>query len=149
MLPILPFERRGLSGSGDMLIELENEMNKVMDGFFGRSKRELSFVPSMDVVEQKTEYLLKLEVPGLSKGDIEISVEDGVLSISGEKKFEKVDEKDGRYHIVERRYGKFTRSVNIPRATDVSKISADFKDGVLTILLPKKPEAKPFKVEIS
>jgi len=148
MLSITPFVTRRLVHRGDMVDELEGEMNRMMDSVFGRTRREMSFIPSMDVLEEKDAYVVKLEAPGMTKDDIEISMEDGVLFVRGEKKLETVDEKEGKYHVIERRSGKFYRSVVLPQAVEVGGIGAEFKDGVLTVKLPKKPEAKPHKIQI-
>ena len=97
--------------------------------------------PKIDVAETKDAITVKAEVPGVDQKDIAISLQDHVLTIKGEKEEEK-EEKDKRYHRVERSYGAFSRMMRLPAAVDASKAAASFKDGVVTITLPKAPEAK-------
>ena len=98
--------------------------------------------PKVDVAETKDTITVKAEVPGVDQKDITISLQDSVLTIKGEKEEEKKDEKDKRYHRVERSYGAFARVMRLPAAVDAGKAAASFKDGVITITLPKVPEAK-------
>ncbi len=92
---------------------------------------------------------MSAELPGLRKADVEITVENGVLSLSGEKKeeFEEVSAESGRY-VVERRYGRFQRNFSLPRGIDADKVEAEFSDGILTITLPKVAAAKPRQIKI-
>lgn len=105
--------------------------------------------PAMDVTEDKDSYKLTAELPGMSESEIEIALADGTLTLKGEKKQEK-EQKDKNYYMSERAFGSFERSFTLPEGIDADKISADFAKGVLTITLPKKPEAKvePKKVEV-
>lgn len=105
--------------------------------------------PAIDMAEREKDYLLTAELPGMEEKDIELKVTNDVLTIKGEKKEEK-DEKKQDYHLSERRYGAFQRAFSLPDGVDVDKIEASFKKGVLTVTLPKKPEAiKPErKVEV-
>jgi HSP20 family protein len=105
--------------------------------------------PAMDVTEDKDAYKLTAELPGMSETDIEVALADGTLTLKGEKKQEK-EQKDKNYYMSERSYGAFERSFTLPDGVDADKISANFAKGVLTITLPKKPEAKvePKKVEV-
>lgn len=135
--------------------ELENRMRKMFDGNFLPVESELfaqplGFLPAADVVETEELVTLSLELPGLEKKDIDISVEDGVLTIRGEKLEEKKEEAK-RYHLVERTFGTFQRAFTLPRSVDPAKISAEFEKGVLTVKLPKTAEAKAKgrKVEIA
>jgi len=104
----------------------------------------------MDISETKDSLVAKVEVPGMDPKDIHISLQEDLLTIKGEKKQEK-EEKDEHYHRVERAYGGFTRSVRLPVAVDASKVTASFKNGLLTITLPKTPSARgttiPVKAE--
>jgi HSP20 family protein len=106
--------------------------------------------PAVDVYETEGSYVLKAELPGVSKEDIKIDVNNNALTIKGEKKFEEKTEKDN-YMRVERRYGSFTRTFALSDKVDSGNIKAAFKDGVLEVTLPKKEEAKPkeIKVEIN
>ena len=104
--------------------------------------------PLVDIIESDGEYLVKAELPEIAKEDVSVRVEDGVLSISGERKAEVVKE-EKKIHRVERAYGRFTRSFRLPENADASKVTARFKDGVLQVTLPKVAEAKASAVEIS
>ena len=104
----------------------------------------------MDVRETQGEFVVSAELPGLERDDVEVTVENGVLSLSGEKKeeFEEEDEESGR-RIYERRYGRFQRTLSLPRGIDADKVNAKFKNGVLEVVLPKTPAAKSRQIEIS
>jgi HSP20 family protein len=97
--------------------------------------------PTLDLSETKDAVIVKAELPGVEPKDIAVSLQEGTLTIKGEKEAEK-EEKDKRYHRVERSYGAFFRSIRLPAAVDAGKVTAAFKDGVLTVTLPKLPEAK-------
>jgi HSP20 family protein len=103
--------------------------------------------PLVDITEDEKEYLIKAELPDMKKEDVRLTVENDVLAISGERKFEK-EEKGRKYHRVERAYGSFVRSFSLPEDADGSKVSADFKDGMLQVHLPKSQKAKPKAIEI-
>ena len=103
--------------------------------------------PLVDIVEDKQEYLIKAELPEVKKDDIHVTVENGVLTIKGERKFEK-EVKDQRYHRVERAYGTFVRTFSLPDDADGAKVRADFKDGLLTVHLSKSETAKPKQIEV-
>lgn len=103
--------------------------------------------PALDAFEDKDKYTVSIEVPGLKKDDLNVTVHDGVLTISGERKTEK-DVKEGTVHRTERYYGKFSRSVSLPAAVRADKVSAAYKDGVLTVEVPKAEEAKPKTIEV-
>lgn len=105
--------------------------------------------PAMDVSEDADAYTLTAELPGMSESEIELAVRDGILTLTGEKKQEK-DKKDKNFYMSERIFGAFDRSFTLPDGVDTDKIAAKFAKGVLTITLPKKPEAKsaPKKVEV-
>jgi len=103
--------------------------------------------PLVDITEDDKEYLIKVELPDMKKEDVRLTVENDVLAISGERKFEK-EEKDRKYHRIERAYGSFVRSFSLPEDADGSKVTADFKDGMLQVRLPKSVKAKPKAIEI-
>lgn len=105
------------------------------------------WAPLVDISEDDKEYLIKAELPGLKKEDVHISVEKGVLAITGERKFEK-EEKDRKHHRVERSYGSFVRTFIVPDDAEADKVAAQFKDGVLTIHIPKSEKAKPKQIEV-
>ena len=105
------------------------------------------WLPLVDITEDDREYLIKAELPEVRKEDVKVTVENGVLTLSGERKFEK-EEKDKRYHRIERAYGSFTRSFSVPEDADDTKVAAEFKDGVLTVRLVKSEKARPKAVEV-
>lgn len=105
------------------------------------------WTPLVDITEDDKEFVIKAELPEVKKEDVKVSVEDGRLEISGERKFEK-EEKGKKYHRIERAYGSFMRSFTLPEGAAGDKVSADFKDGVLTVHLPKSPEAKPKSIDV-
>jgi HSP20 family protein len=133
---------------------LKQEMDRVLDRFFEPRWDELVVVgewaPSIDLTETKDALVARVEVPGMDSKDIQISLQEQLLTIKGEKRHER-EEKDERRHRVERSYGTFTRSVRLPVAVDAEKATASFKNGLLTITLPKTPAAKgsmiPVKAE--
>jgi len=146
---------------------LRQEMDRLFDDFtrgFGRfpSSRSLFDVepvlrygtsvglsaPAVDVVEKEKEYQITAELPGLDEKDIEVNVADDVLSIRGEKK-EEWEEKDKNYHLSERRYGSFQRTFQLPSGIDAENIAATFQKGVLTVTLPKTPEAQKKEKKIA
>ena len=105
------------------------------------------WAPSVDIVEDEKEWLVKADLPEVKKEDVKVTVENGVLTITGERKFEK-EEKDKKYHRIERSYGNFLRSFTLPEGADGSKVAADFKDGVLKVHLPKNEKVKPKAIEV-
>jgi HSP20 family protein len=105
------------------------------------------WTPAVDIAEDDKEYTIKAELPGINKEDVKVTVENGVLSISGERKSEK-EEKDKKYHRIERTYGSFVRTFTLPEGTAGDKMNAEFKDGVLKLHLPKDEKAKPKTVEV-
>ena len=105
------------------------------------------WAPLVDIAEDSNGYLIKVELPGVDKKDVRVSVEKGVLSISGDRHQEH-DEKKGKIHRIERSYGAFRRSFSVPEDADSAKIAADYKNGILTLHLPKVPETQPKQIEI-
>ena len=103
--------------------------------------------PLVDISEDDKEYVIKAELPEVKKENVKVRVEDGVLYISGERKFEK-EEKGKRYHRVERAYGSFTRSFSLPDDADLQRVNAEFKDGVLSVRVAKDQKAQPKAVEV-
>jgi len=107
-----------------------------------------SFVPAVDVYEDEHSLTLKLEVPGLNEEDINVTLENNTLTVSGERKFEK-EEKEENFHRIERRYGSFTRTFRLPNTVDSEKVEAGYDKGVLKITLAKRAEAKPKTIKIA
>jgi HSP20 family protein len=134
------------------LEEIQNRMSSV----FGRTPVRGSgqeamtvseWTPLVDITEDDKEYLIKAELPEVKKEDVKLTVENGTLTITGERKFEK-EEKGKKYHRMERAYGSFMRSFTLPEGAAGDKTTADFKDGVLKVHLPKSAEAKPKSIEV-
>ena len=136
------------------MASMKSEMDRLFDRFAELRWNELpalgDWAPSMDVSETKDSLVCKVEVPGMEQKDIQISLQESLLTIKGEKKQEK-EEKDEHYHRIERSYGAFTRSLRLPLAVDAGKVTATVKSGVLTVTLPKTPAAQgttiPVKAE--
>jgi HSP20 family protein len=105
------------------------------------------WAPEVDITETEKEFLVKAELPEVKKEEVKVTVENGVLSITGERKLEK-EEKGKKYHRIERAYGRFERSFTLPEGTEPKKVTSEFKEGVLTVHLPKNPEARPKAVEV-
>ncbi|MEN6608421.1 MAG: Hsp20/alpha crystallin family protein [Bryobacteraceae bacterium] len=105
------------------------------------------WAPSVDILETENELVLKADLPDVSMNDIDIQIENGTLSLKGERKFEK-EQKDVGYHRIERSYGSFARYFSLPDTVETAKVSADYKNGVLSVTLPKKEVAKPKSVKV-
>jgi HSP20 family protein len=105
------------------------------------------WAPLVDISEDDKEYLIKAELPDVKKEDVKVTAEDGTLTITGERKFEK-EEKNKKYHRVERTFGSFGRTFSLPDDARPAKVSAEFKDGVLTVHLTKDEKAKPQQIEV-
>lgn len=106
-----------------------------------------SFLPPVDIVEDSQNIKLTAEIPGVKVEDLAVTLENNLLTITGERKFKDEEEKDN-FHRIERRYGKFTRSFTLPAGVDSANVNATFEDGILNISLPKREEFKPKKVTI-
>ena len=135
------------------VVSIQDEMNRLFDDFFGRPVLMTGWTegvwnPTVDVSEDKDNVIIKAEMPGLSKEDVKISIQDNVLTLKGEKKQEK-EEKDKNYHRIERNYGSFCRSFQLPTSVKSDKVKASYKDGVLSVTLPKTEEVKPKEIPIS
>lgn len=133
---------------------LRQEMERAFDRFFEPRWEEFEAVgawaPKLDFSETKDAFVVKAEVPGVEQKDISVSIQDQMLTVKGEKHKEK-EEKDEKYHRVERSWGAFARTIALPAGVDTEKVNATFKDGVLSVKLPKTPAAKgttiPVKAE--
>lgn len=128
---------------------LQGDMNRLFSDFFGDTVGdELAVLrPAVDIIDGRDSITVKAELPGVEKGDVDISLENGVLTIRGEKKAETEEKSENRYYL-ERRVGSFVRSVTLPAAVKADKVKASFKDGVLTIHLPKAEEDKARRVKV-
>jgi len=126
---------------------LQSEVDRVFDVFFGASGTTRRWVPAMDLVETEDQLVLRADLPGLGRDDVEIEVKDGVLTVSGERNAGNEERAEGHYRI-ERSFGRFARSLTLPDGIDADRISADFDDGVLEVRIPKPAERKPHRVAI-
>lgn len=143
---------RELSWPSD-LSSMQREINRMFDNLFrGEMIDDGSFglsmwTPAVDITEQDNEYVVKVELPGVSKDDVKITIESNILTVRGEKKQEK-NTKQGNYHRLERSYGSFQRSFTLPSTVKSEGIDAVYKDGILTITVPKAEEAKPKQIDV-
>lgn len=136
------------------LEEVSNRLNRL----FGRSPARAEsgqemlamadWAPSVDISETDTAYLVKAEIPGVKKEDVKVTIQDGMLTIQGERRQEK-EEKGKKFHRIERSYGSFARSFRVPGDADENSVKAEFKDGMLNVTLAKSEKAKPKSVEVS
>jgi HSP20 family protein len=124
------------------------EVDRLFDAFFGADREQgRRWVPPVDLVEAEDHFVLKADLPGLSEEDVSVEVQDGTLTISGERSAEHETKGEG-YHRVERAFGTFSRSLTLPRGIDADRVSAEFDKGVLEVRIPKPEEQKPHRVEI-
>jgi HSP20 family protein len=121
------------------LEDIRREMNRVF---------ETAFAPALDVVEEKDNFLVKIDLPGLTKGDVSVTIQDNFLTVKGERKHG-VEKKEANFHHRERVYGSFARTIELPTRVDAGKVEATFRDGVLHVTLPKSEEAKPKEIKVS
>ena len=134
------------------LFGLQSELNRMFDGLFHGDREETdvrgsTWKPAVDIVENDDEYVAKVELPGVNKDDVKITMENNILTLRGEKSQE-TKEKSSNYHRVERYYGSFRRSFELPGGVKNDKIDAEYKDGILTIRMPKEEEAKTRLIEV-
>jgi HSP20 family protein len=134
---------------------IQNEMNRLFNSFFDTPTATHSngatfrrWIPAMDLVETEDSFVLTADLPGLSESDVNIEVEDNVLTVSGERKAEHEDRKGG-YYRVERSYGSFRRSLTLPEGVDPEAVTATFDKGVLEVTVPKPEQQQPRKVQIT
>lgn len=134
--------------------ELQNRLFSLLHPYPARGVTEkeesmtvAEWSPLVDITEDDKEYVIKAELPEVKKENVKVTVEEGVLTLAGDRKFEK-EEKGRRYHRVERSYGSFTRCFTLPDDADAAKVNAEFKDGVLNVRLAKLEKAKPKAIEV-
>jgi HSP20 family protein len=120
--------------------------------FFGKDweapMSTMAWNPSVDILEKENEIVFEAELPGMNAKDIEVKLDNNVLMLKGERNFEK-ESKEENYHRVERAYGSFSRSFSLPSAVDGDKVTAEYKDGILKIVLPKREEVKPKPIKVA
>ncbi|TAM43767.1 MAG: Hsp20 family protein [Gammaproteobacteria bacterium] len=130
-----------------------DDLDRVVEGFFRplgwveEAKAE-ALVPAMDIREREHEYIVRTDLPGVKKEDIDVTLENGVLTIIAESKSETEEKEDGRLLRQERRYGRYVRSLRLGTQVDSAKLKANYKDGVLELTLPKAEEMKPKKISV-
>lgn len=133
------------------LATLQDRFNSLFENFADASGKEQlaqgTFVPAVDIYEDEHNLVLKLEVPGMNEEDLNVSLENNTLSVSGERKFEK-EEKEENFHRIERRYGSFTRTFRLPNTVDAEKVEAAYDKGILKVTLGKRAEAKPKQIKV-
>lgn len=129
------------------LMNIRDEIDRMFRNIYDEGEDDRSWAPSVDITENKDSLTLTAEIPGVDKKDVKISLQNNVLTIEGEKKQEKEENGDGQFRS-ERFYGKFSRTFTLSTDIDAEKIKADFKNGVLTVTLPKTEKVKPRQIEI-
>ncbi len=152
-MSLIPWQRSELNSGPTFgrLSTLRDELDRLFETPVTQWARASGFLsgatPALDVHEDKDNYVVKAELPGMKKEDIDVSLHDGVLNISGERKSEETTEKTTVYRS-ERFFGRFQRTVKLPATVSADKIKAQYKDGVLTVTLPKAEEAKPKQIDV-
>ncbi len=134
----------------DDLFDIQENINRIFGNYLstkGAQAKVLGWMPPVDITESENEYVIKADIPGMKKEDIKISLENNTLSITGERKEEK-EEKNKNYIKKEKSYGSFMRSFALPHTVDAKGIKATYKEGVLTVTVPKSEEAKPKEIKI-
>lgn len=134
------------------VLNIQREINRMFSSFFRSDSEDDSlgtttWNPAVDIAEHDDEYTVKVELPGVAKDDVKIVIQENMLTIRGEKKQEK-ESKGANYHRVERSYGAFQRSLSLPSTVKGDKIDANFKDGLLSVVLPKAEAAKRKEIEV-
>ncbi len=136
------------------LEDVSNRLNRIFGQSLARTESGqpmlalADWAPSVDISETDTAYLVKAEIPGVKKEDVKVTIQDGMLTIRGERKQEK-EEKGKKFHRIERSYGSFVRSFRVPDDADENSVKAEFKDGMLNVTLAKSDKAKPKSIEVS
>jgi HSP20 family protein len=135
------------------VLALQNRMNSLFQDFNrGQGENDAlttaAFVPPVDVYEDEHKIVLKLEVPGMKENDLDIQLENNVLTVRGERKFDK-EEKEENFHRIERRYGSFYRSFTVPNTVNPENVKASYDAGVLRLEMEKRPEAKPKQIKVA
>ena len=132
-------------------LTLRDEFDKVLDSFFNFDQENTTkgniWAPTVDVSDDKDNFYITAEIPGIAKEDVKVNIKNDTLTICGEKSVNKED-KEKNFYRAERVYGSFSRSFNLPEAVDKDKIKAEYKNGILTLVIPKKEEEKPKEIDI-
>ena len=135
------------------LMNIQQDVDRLFDKFFGCYPVEFdggvgTWSPALDISEEESNLYFTIEVPGMTKEDVRITLQDNILTIRGEKKQE-TEQKGANYHRIERNYGSFTRSFSLPTVVEADKIRAQFQDGLLKVTLPKTEQVKPKEIPIA
>jgi len=135
------------------LAGVQNRVNRLFHEMYGRQSDDVlthgAWIPPVDIYENsQSELVLRAELPAMTREDIDVTVENNTLTLRGEKKLDREVNED-QYHRVERTYGSFSRSFSLPETVDVTKVAAEYKDGVLTVRLPRREDAKPRQVKVN
>ncbi len=132
-----------------------DDFDNLFEGFFRPMTRfprdeNGSMMPAVDVIDEKNQYIVKAELPGVKRKDIDVSINNGVLTINAERRMEE-ESKDEKGQVIRResRYGSYVRSMTLDNTVDVKSVKADYKDGILKLVLPKSEEAKPQKIDVA
>jgi len=136
-----------MATTGSPIFGLRREIDRLFDDTFARDGS--SFTPAVDIKENDNEIRLDLELPGLKPEDVEITAENGVLTVRGEKHAERKESDESRYQIIERAYGSFMRTFQLPQGIDADQIKAEFNNGVLSLHIPRAALPQPKRIEIS
>jgi HSP20 family protein len=133
------------------VFSLRREIDRLFDDTFGGSggRSAASWSPAVDVRESQNELSLAFEIPGMTPDQVEVTTDNGVLTVRGEKREERKEGDEGQFHLVERSYGTFSRSFQLPKNLDESKIDASFENGVLTVRIPKAALPQPKRIQIN
>ena len=126
---------------------LRREIDRLFEDTFARDGN--AWTPAVDIKETEKDIRVELELPGMKPEDVEITAENGVLSIRGEKRSERKEGEESRYHVVERAYGSFMRTFQLPQGIDEEQIDAEFENGILTLLVPKAALPQPRRIQIN
>jgi HSP20 family protein len=129
------------------LARIQDEMTRLFDERYARTSESVGWAPACDIYEDDESLHLRFELAGVDPKGVDIRFENGVMTVRGERKLEKAEKREN-YHRIELDYGTFTRSFSLPATVDAEKIRAEAKDGILTVMLPKRAEAKPRSIQV-
>jgi HSP20 family protein len=133
------------------LMNVHEQLNKVFEEDLRRNSPDLEYgnwAPAVDLREEDSQFVIQADMPGMKKEDIDVNVENNVLTVRGERRFE-AEVKKENYHRIERAYGKFARSFTLPARVVTDGIAANYKDGILEVVIPKAEESKPKKIVVN
>ncbi|HTJ00778.1 MAG TPA: Hsp20/alpha crystallin family protein [Dongiaceae bacterium] len=148
---LIKFQRPSLSNWSGLrrLSDWQDEVDRLFEAPLARTAQVFGgWAPALDLYEDKDSFIIKAELPGVKKEDVKVSLENGTLTISGERESE-VKAEEAEAHHVERYFGRFQRSLSLPTTVAADKVKAQYKDGVLTVTLPKTEAAKPKQIDVS